>query len=455
METRLFCHLVCGAMLGVGVLGADVAQAQAQTQIQTQALVMPPGFGPNPALPKPDKSLLPTVNVAPATAWQGNAKPVAAPGFSVSAYARDLLHPRWLYVLPNGDVLVAETNAPPRPGDSGGIKRAITNFFMKKAGAVTDTANRITLLRGIDQHGVAHTRTVFLEGLNSPFGMALVGNDLYVANTDGVLRFPYQTGQSAITAKGSLVMDLPGGPINHHWTKNIVASPDGKQLYVAVGSNSNAGERGIEAEAGRAAIWEFEPASGKSRIFASGLRNPVGMAFQPNGGPLWTSVNERDELGNDLVPDYMTSVQDGAFYGWPYSYFGQHVDDRLTPGNPDLVASAVVPDYALGAHTASLGLAFYDADLFPPAYRGGAFVGQHGSWNRKPHSGYKVIFVPFLDGKPAGPPQDFLTGFLDGKGNAQGRPVGVAVDKAGALLLADDVGNIVWRVTPDAKPDAK
>ena len=446
IKNRLIKQLVCGALLGMGTL-AGTASAQGSD--------MPPGFGPNPALPVPHKSLLPTINVAPATAWHGNAKPVAAPGFSVSAYARDLHHPRWLYVLPNGDVLVAETNAPPKPGEGTGIKRAITNYFMKKAGSATATANRITLLRGIDQHGVARTRTVFLEGLNSPFGMALVGNDLYVANTDGVLRFPYQTDQTTITAKGIQVMDLPGGPINHHWTKNIVASPDGKLLYVAVGSNSNAGERGIDAEAGRAAIWEFEPASGKTRIFASGLRNPVGMAFQPYSKVLWTSVNERDELGNDLVPDYMTSVQDGAFYGWPYSYFGQHLDDRLMPSNPDLVASALVPDYALGAHTASLGLAFYDADLFPSAYRGGAFVGQHGSWNRKPHSGYKVIFVPFLGGKPAGPPQDFLTGFLDDKGNAQGRPVGVAVDKAGALLLADDVGNIVWRVTPDAKPDAK
>jgi glucose/arabinose dehydrogenase len=431
------------------------ALASAQPQTQTQTPAMPAGFGPNPALPAPIKTFLPTVKIATATAWEGDAKPVAAPGFAVSAYARDLLHPRWLYVLPNGDVLVAETNAPPKPNEGAGIKRAVTNFFMKKAGSVTTTANRITLLRGIDEHGVARTRTVFLEGLNSPFGMVLVGNDLYVANTDGVMRFPYQSGQTAITDQGKKVMDLPGGPINHHWTKNIVASRDGKHLYVAVGSNSNAGERGIDAEAGRAAIWEFERASGKSRIFASGLRNPVGMAFQPDSNALWTSVNERDELGNDLVPDYMTSVKDGAFYGWPYSYFGQHRDERMTPNDAALVASAVVPDYALGAHTASLGLTFYDASLFPQAYRGGAFVGQHGSWNRKPQSGYKVIFVPFVDGKPDGPPQDFLTGFLDADGNAQGRPVGVAVDKAGALLLADDVGNAVWRVTPDATPEAK
>ncbi len=440
--------LMRSTMLAMSAL-ASAASAQ------VPAPAMPADFGPDPTLPAPVKTFLPTVKIATATAWKGDAKPVAAPGFSVSAYARDLRHPRWLYVLPNGDVLVAETNAPPKPNEGAGIKQAITNYFMKKAGSITATANRITLLQGIDERGVARTRTVFLEGLNSPFGMVLVGNDLYVANTDGVMQFPYLTGQTKITDQGKKVMDLPGGPINHHWTKNIVASPDGKRLYVAVGSNSNAGERGIDAEAGRAAIWEFERASGKSRIFASGLRNPVGMAFEPHSNALWTSVNERDGLGNDLVPDYMTSVKDGAFYGWPYSYYGQHRDERMTPNDAALVASALAPDYALGAHTASLGLTFYDASLFPPAYRGGAFVGQHGSWNRKPQSGYKVIFVPFVGGKPAGPPQDFLTGFLDADGNAQGRPVGVAVDNAGALLLADDVGNVVWRVIPDATPGAK
>ena len=423
--------------------------------LTVSAHAMPPGFGPDPKLPAPQESLIPTMNVATAGSWQGDAKPQAAAGFSVAAYARNLDHPRWLYVLPNGDVLVAETNAPAKPDGNNGIKDMIVNYFMDKAGSVTKTANRITLLRDIDDNGIAKTRTVFLEGLHSPFGMVLVGNDLYVANTDAVVRFPYKSGQTEITAEGTTVMDLPGGPINHHWTKNIVASPDGKHLYVAVGSNSNAGERGIEAEAGRAAIWEFERASGKSRVFASGLRNPVGMSFQPQSGILWTSVNERDMLGDDLVPDYMTSVTDGAFYGWPYSYFGQNVDTRMTPPDPDLVASAIAPDYALGAHTASLGLAFYNADLYPSSYKGGAFIGQHGSWNRKPHSGYKVIFVPFADGKPNGPPQDFLTGFLDQDEIAQGRPTGVAIDKAGALLLADDVGNIVWRVTPDAKTAAK
>ncbi|MFT5644615.1 MAG: glucose/arabinose dehydrogenase [Janthinobacterium sp.] len=444
-------HLVCGAMLGMGAFAANVALAQTQPQ----ATQMPRGFGPDTALPAPDQSLIPTVNVAPAEPWKGDAKPQAAPGFSVQAYARNLLHPRWLYVLPNGDVLVAETNAPPKPDGITGIKDAIVNYFMNKAGSITATANRITLLRDIDDNGIARTRTVFLQNLHSPFGMALVGNDLYVANADAVLRFPYQTGQTTITEKGTKVMDLPGGPINHHWTKNIVASPDGKHLYASVGSNSNAGENGMEVELGRAAIWEFERASGKSRIFASGLRNPVGMAFQPQSGALWTAVNERDMLGNDLVPDYMTSVKDGAFYGWPYSYFGQHPDPRMTAPDPALVASAIVPDYALGAHTASLGLAFYDAALFPASFLGGAFVGQHGSWNRKPHSGYKVIFVPFSNGTPNGAPQDFLTGFLDRNDAAQGRPVGVAVDKSGALLVADDVGNIVWRVTPDASASAR
>ena len=409
---------------------------------------MPLGFGPNPVLPAPDKQLIPTINVAPAEAWSANARPVPAPGFTVSAYASGLAHPRWIYVLPNGDVLVAETNAPPKPEDDKGIKGKIMKYEMKKAGAAAPTANRITLLRDIDANGVAKTRTVFLQGLNSPFGMALVGQDLYIANTDALVRFPYQTGQTSITAAAIKVMDLPGGPINHHWTKNVIASPDGKTLYVSVGSNSNVGENGIEAETGRAAIWQVDRASGKARIFASGLRNPNGMAWQPQSGALWTSVNERDELGNDLVPDYMTSVKDGAFYGWPYSYYGQNVDTRMKPPRPDLVAKAIAPDYGLGSHTASLGLAFYDGKSFPDNYRNGAFIGQHGSWNRKPHSGYKVIFVPFTNGTPSGPPQDFLTGFLDRGGKAQGRPVGVAVDRAGALLVADDVGNISWRVTP-------
>jgi glucose/arabinose dehydrogenase len=425
-----------------------VAAACGTTVAHAQALAMPVGFGPQPALPAPDKQLIPTVNVAPVQRWTAAQRPVVAAGLAIHAYARDLDHPRWLYVLPNGDVLVAETNAPPKPDDSKGIKGAIMQMQMKKAGAATPSANRITLLRGTDGNGVAQTRSVFLQGLHSPFGMALVGNDLYVANADALMRFPYKEGQTTITAPGVKVMDLPGGPINHHWTKNIVASADGKFLYVSVGSNSNVGENGMAAEDGRAAIWQVTRATGKARVYATGLRNPNGMAWQPKTGALWTAVNERDELGNDLVPDYMTSVKDGGFYGWPYSYFGQHVDARVKPPRPELVATAIAPDYALGAHTASLGLAFYDGALLPERYRGGAFIGQHGSWNRKPFSGYKVIYVPFANGVPSGPPQDVIAGFLDSNGKAQGRPVGVAVDKAGALLVADDVGNVIWRVTP-------
>ncbi|NBV15252.1 sorbosone dehydrogenase family protein [Janthinobacterium sp.] len=425
-----------------------LAAACASTVAHAQAPAMPVGFGPQPVLPAPDKQLIPTVNVAPVQRWTAGQRPFVAAGLAIDAYARGLDHPRWLYVLPNGDVLVAETNAPPKPDDSKGIKGAIMQMQMKKAGAATPSANRITLLRGMDSKGMAQTRSVFLQGLNSPFGMALVGKDLYIANADALVRFPYEEGQTSITAPGTKVMDLPGGPINHHWTKNVIASADGKFLYVTVGSNSNVGENGMSAEDGRAAIWRFERATGKARVYATGLRNPVGLAWQPDTGALWTAVNERDELGNDLVPDYLTSVKDGAFYGWPYSYFGQHVDARVQPPQPGLVARAIAPDYALGAHTASLGLAFYDGSLLPVRYRGGAFVGQHGSWNRKPFSGYKVIFVPFANGVPSGPPQDVVSGFLDQNGKAQGRPVGVAIDKAGALLVADDVGNVIWRVAP-------
>lgn len=416
-----------------------------------QAPQYPVGYGPNPQLPEPEKNLIPTVNVAAVDVWKGDEKPVAPAGFTVTAYARNLDHPRWLYVLPNGDVLVAETNAPPKPEDSKGIKGKIMQMQMKKAGAVTPSANRITLLRDVDANGAAKTRAVFLKNLSSPFGMALVGKDFYVANSDAVMRFTYEEGKTAIARAGVKVMSLPAGPINHHWTKNIIASPDGKFLYMTVGSNSNVAENGIDKEEGRAAIWELERASGKSRLFATGLRNPNGMAWEPKSKTLWTVVNERDELGNDLVPDYLTSVKDGGFYGWPYSWYGPHVDARVKEPRPDLVSKAIAPDYALGAHTASLGLAFYQASAFPASYHGGAFIGMHGSWNRKPHSGYKVVYVPFADGKPAGPPQDFLTGFLDKDEKANGRPVGVAVAKDGALLVADDVGNTIWRVAPSGK----
>nr|WP_200961025.1 sorbosone dehydrogenase family protein [Noviherbaspirillum sp. Root189] len=414
-----------------------------------QALPPEAGMGPTPKLPAPEKSLVPTVNIAPAKGWPSGVKPTAPDGFSVSAFAVDLDHPRWLYVLPNNDILVAESDAPPKPEDGKGIKGLIMKGVMKKAGSGrAPSANRITLLRDTNGDGVADTRTVMLKDLNSPFGMALVGDNLYVANTDAIMRFPYKQGSTEITAKGSKVADLPAGPINHHWTKNIIPSLDGKHLYATVGSNSNVGENGLDKEENRAAILEVDLATGKSRVFASGLRNPNGLAWEPKSKLLWTTVNERDELGNDLVPDYMTSVKDGGFYGWPYSYYGQHVDARVKDTKPDMVAKAIVPEYALGSHTASLGLAFYEGRLFPREYRGGAFIGQHGSWNREPRSGYKVVFVPFTDGKPSGMPSDFLTGFLSKDGDALGRPVGVVVDKEGAVLVADDVGNAVWRVAP-------
>lgn len=404
------------------------------------------GIGPHPQLPPPNPTLIPTVNIAPAKGWPENGKPVAAPGMAVNAFAVGLNHPRWLYVLPNGDVLVAETNAPPRPEDGKGIKGWIMKQVLKKVGAGAPSANRITLLRDDDGDGVAETRTVFIEGLNSPFGMALIGNNFYVANSDAVMRFPYTEGETRIAQQGTMVLDLPAGPINRHWTKNLLASRDGSRLYVTVGSNSNIAENGIDQEDGRAAIWEVDPKLGSSRIYASGLRNPNGLAWEPDSGALWTVVNERDELGSDLVPDYLTLVSDGSFFGWPYSYFGLHLDERVQPQRPDLVAKAMVPDYALGSHTASLGLAFSKNSAWPVPFDNGVFVGQHGSWNRRPRSGYRVIFVPFKAGKPFGEPLDVLTGFISDDGNAFGRPVGVALDKHSALLVADDVGNIVWRV---------
>lgn len=414
---------------------------------QSALLPVSAGTGPDPKLPEPSESLFPTVHIAPAKGWSANGKPTPAPGTAVTRFADGLDHPRWLYVLPNGDVLVAETNAPPKPEDGKGIKGWIMKQVQKRAGAGVPSANRITLLRDTDGDGVADVRSVLLEGLNSPFGMVLVGNDLYVANSDAVVRFPYAPGQMKITAPGVKVVDLPAGPINHHWTKNITASPDGSTLYVTVGSNSNVAENGIANEEGRAAIWQVDPRTGAHRVYASGLRNPNGLAWETGTGALWAVVNERDELGSDLVPDFMTAVRDGAFYGWPYSYYGQHVDSRVKPQRPDLVATAITPDYALGPHTASLGLAAAQGTTLPAQFQHGMFVGQHGSWNRKPRSGYKVIFVPFNGGKPSAQPLDVLTGFVSDEGDAFGRPVGVAVDSKGALLVADDVGNVVWRVT--------
>ena len=414
---------------------------------ETSTLQVSDGTGPSPKLPEPNKTLIPTVNIAPAIGWPEGAKPTAATGTQVAAFAEGLDHPRWLYVLPNGDVLVAETNAPPKPDDSSGIRGWVMKKVMGKAGAGVPSPNRITLLRDTDHDGVAETRTVFLQNLNSPFGMTLVGNDLYVADTDRLLRFNYEAGATEIKSQPIKVVDLPGGTLNHHWTKNVIASKDGSKLYVTVGSNSNVGENGLDKEEGRAAIWEVDRATGNHRIFASGIRNPNGLAWEPTSGALWTAVNERDEIGSDLVPDYITSVKDGGFYGWPFSYYGQHVDARVSPQNPDLVAKAIAPDYAVGPHTASLGLSFAEGNTLPAQFKEGAFIGQHGSWNRKPHSGYKVIFVPFTGGKPSGKPLDVLTGFLDKDENALGRPVGVVIDQQGGLLVADDVGNKVWRVS--------
>ena len=414
---------------------------------ETARLQVSDGTGPSPKLPEPNKTLVPTVNIAPAIGWPDGAKPIAATGTQVAAFAEGLDHPRWLYVLPNGDVLVAETNAPPKPDDGKGVRGWVMGKVMGRAGAGVPSPNRITLLRDKDHDGIAETRTVFLENLNSPFGMTLVGNDLYVADTDRLLRFHYENGETTIKSQPTKVIDLPGGTLNHHWTKNVIASKDGSKLYVTVGSNSNVGENGMDQEEGRAAIWEVDRATGNHRIFASGIRNPNGLAWEPRSGALWTAVNERDEIGSDLVPDYITSVKDGGFYGWPYSYYGQHVDVRVEPQNPDLVAKAIAPDYAVGPHTASLGLTFAEGNRLPAQFKEGAFIGQHGSWNRKPHSGYKVIFVPFSAGKPSGPPVDVLTGFLNNEEKAMGRPVGVVIDRQGDLLVADDVGNKVWRVS--------
>ncbi len=405
------------------------------------------GIGPSPQLPAPNQTMIPTVHIAPAKGWENGAKPVAADGMRVTAFADQLDHPRWIYVLPNGDVLVAESNAPPKPDDGKGIRGWVMKQVMKRAGAGTPSANRITLLRDTDGDGVADQRSVFLKDLHSPFGMVLVGNDFYVANTDAVVRFPYAPGQTSIAEAGQKLVDLPAGPLNHHWTKNVIASPDGSKLYVTVGSNSNVGENGLDKEAGRAAIWEVDRRTGQHRVYASGLRNPNGMVWEPTTKILWTSVNERDEIGSDLVPDYITSVRDGGFYGWPFSYYGQHVDERATPPAPDMVAKAIVPDYAVGAHTASIGMTGASGNSLPARFHDGMFVSQHGSWNRKPRAGYKVIFVPFDQGKPKGAPFDVLTGFLTDDGEAQGRPVGVAIDPRGGLLVADDVGNKIWRVT--------
>ena len=430
---------------GLAAAGAAVALAACG---DIAKLPVSAGTGAQPTLPAPNPTLLPTVNIAPAQGWPAGVMPRPAQGLQVNAFASGLDHPRWLLVLPNGDVLVAETNAPPRPEGATGIKGWVMKLMMKRAGAGTPSADRITLLRDSDGDGVADQRSVLLQGLHSPFGMALVGEQLFVANTDAVLRFPYRSGDTRIDAAGVTVAALPAGPVNHHWTKNLIASADGRTLYVTVGSNSNVGERGLAVEEGRAAIWAVDIASGAHRIFGSGLRNPNGLAWEPQRQTLWTVVNERDELGSDLVPDYLTAVGDGDFYGWPWFWWGTHIDDRVQPPRPDLMAGARKPDYALGPHTASLGLAAAHGRPLAAAYAQGMFIGQHGSWNRNPHSGYEVVFVTFAAGQPvAAAPQTVLGGFLSADGQAYGRPVGVALMADGALLVADDVGNVVWRVT--------
>ena len=403
-------------------------------------------IGADPKLPEPRQYLLPSMHIASVVGWMDGETPTVAPELKIEALAKQLEHPRSIYTLPNGDVLVVESKAP----ETAAIRRP-KDLVMKwiesqaTSGGGTQKSNRITLLRGASRDGAPATRSIFLDNLNSPFGVALVGNDLYVANTNAIVRYPYNTGDIKITADGTLLTPLPGGPIDHHWTKSLVASRDGSLLYVGVGSNSNITENGIQAEENRAAIWEVDRASGRSRVFASGLRNPNGLSWEPQTGSLWAVVNERDELGPDLVPDYLTSVKDGGFYGWPYSYYGRHLDPRVHPQRPDLVEKAIVPNYALSSHVAPLGLVFNTGADLPASYRGGAFVGEHGSWNRAEFNGYKVVFVPFTDGHPSGKAQDVVTGFLVAD-KAHGRPVGVAFDSTGALLIADDVGNTIWRV---------
>lgn len=404
------------------------------------------GSGPTPKLPEPVVQKVPTIKIAKAVGWSESNKPVAAEGLSVKPFAQGLNHPRWLYQLPNGDILVAETNFVMQ-GLDGSIKGWFAKHFLAKAGAIGNSPDRITLLRDTNGDGQADVKKFFISGLHSPFGMALVGNTFYVANADSIVQFPYKEGETSLDVAPKKLLDLPGLPLNHHWTKNILPNMEGTKLYVTVGSNSNVGENGMDIEKGRAAIWEVDLTDGSHRIFASGLRNPNGMAWEPETKTLWTVVNERDEIGSDLVPDYMTSVQEGGFYGWPYSYYGRHIDPRVKPQNPDLVAKAIVPDYALGAHTASLGLADATGNTLGQTYKKGMFIGQHGSWNRKPYSGYKVIFVPFKAGKPSGMPVDVLYGFINAAEDAQGRPVGVLIQKTGELLVADDVGNTIWQVS--------
>lgn len=415
---------------------ATIVWRRLQGSVHQQAV------GATPTIPtaRPQGSM-PTLKMPTARGWEAGQTPVAAPGLKVNAFATGLKHPRWINVLPNGDVTVAEALFLPGPIKSVFDYAMVST--MRRAAAVGVSPNRITLLRDANGDGVAETREAFLEGLSQPFGMALLGDTFYVGNTDGVVAFPYTSGATRITAPGrKLTAFKPGG----HWTRSLLPSADGRKLFIGVGSLSNIGERGLDIEEGRACIYELDLATGSSRVFASGLRNPVGLAWEPRSGRLWTVVNERDGLGDETPPDYLTSVRDGGFYGWPYCYWGQTVDDRV-PQDPAAVAKAIVPDYALGGHTASLGLCWLPAETLP-GYPEGMAIGQHGSWNRSTLSGYRVVFVPFVDGRPSGPPRDILTGFLaPDERVSYGRPVGVAIGPDGSLLVADDVGDAIWRVT--------
>ena len=426
-------------------LGASAGLAQDNTGFDVSSQV-----GPNPVLPDPSPGLVADIKVAKVVGWQDGAMPTVPDGMKITPFADGLANPRNIRTLPNGDVLVVQSRGPgveplSRPKDM--IRGWIMSYAHGDSGGPQPESNKVTLLRDTDGDGKADMRSDLLTGLNSPFGIVWADDTLYVAATDGIMSYPYALGQDRISDPGKVLTPLPGGPIDHHWTKDLALSPDGKMLYAGVGSNSNIVENGIEAEKDRAAIWQVDRATGASRIFASGMRNPNGLTFNPDSGVLWAVVNERDELGPNLVPDYMTSVNDGDFYGWPWSYYGDHVDARVHPQRPDMVAKAKAPDYALSSHVAPLGLVFTKGSAMPAPYADGAFVGEHGSWNRDSFNGYKVVFVPFANGVPSGKAQDVVTGFLDGD-QTRGRPVGVAIDGTGALLVADDAGNTVWRVAP-------
>jgi glucose/arabinose dehydrogenase len=445
MPPARFAAILASAILAISAQPIPSAQAQDQpASADAAAAPRGPDYGPKPDLSNPQAArLVPTISWATAKPWPEGETPRAAQGLAVNAFARSLTHPRWLYVLPNGDVLAAEAASEPSPSWS--PRALVQNYVMRQVRSITTNANRITLLRDTNNDGVADERHVFLENLHQPFGMALIGDTFYVANTDSVVAYPYKEGDTQITAEGKKLMDLKVG---HHWTRNILASRDGTKLYVTVGSGSNVAEKGQAEEEGRAAIHELDLKTGQSRVFAGGLRNPNGMGWEPQTGALWTAVNERDELGDLMPPDYITSVQEGGFYGWPWSYWGRHVDERVQPQRSDLVAKAITPDYALGGHTSAIGFTFDENSKLPDPYRGGAFVGLHGSWNRSTLEGYRVVFVAFKDGKPQGAPVDVLSGFLQNDGKmAHGRPVGVTFDRKGALLVADDAGDTIWRVT--------